>query len=98
MALPQRAAAAAPAGPSAAAVAALITGAGMREVPDAYGNPLHSVFRGTGRQYQEAINALCRVAWVGHMPGLPDIGMAWCAFTASEVLPLLPPFGTPART
>ncbi len=90
----QRAVLAAPIVPSRGALAAIITGAGMKEVPDATGNPSHCVFRGTMPQYQHAINTMCRVPWVCQLQGVPDIGKAWLATGSQMVVPLLPPFST----
>eukprot|EP00197_Chlamydomonas_leiostraca_P006529 CAMPEP_0202870080 /NCGR_PEP_ID=MMETSP1391-20130828/14520_1 /ASSEMBLY_ACC=CAM_ASM_000867 /TAXON_ID=1034604 /ORGANISM="Chlamydomonas leiostraca, Strain SAG 11-49" /LENGTH=143 /DNA_ID=CAMNT_0049550521 /DNA_START=96 /DNA_END=527 /DNA_ORIENTATION=- len=76
-----------------AAVSAVITGAGMEEVPDVTGAPSRMVFRGSMCAFHGAINgALYYTPWVRRMAGLPDIGRAWGITGHSEVVPLAPPF------
>ena len=80
------------------AVAGII-GAHMQEVQDVtFGGPSRLVFRGTAKDYQAAQNALCFTHWtrparaVGLPPNLPDIGKAYGAVSASEVVALAAPF------
>mmetsp|Transcript_28778 Transcript_28778/g.73314 ORF Transcript_28778/g.73314 Transcript_28778/m.73314 type:complete len:148 (-) Transcript_28778:751-1194(-) len=81
-----------PAAQAKAAISAIVTGAGMREVADAAGSPSHMLFSGSMSAYQAAVNALCYTPWVRPAPPLPDVGRAWAIMGPTTSVPLASPF------